>query len=58
MSSFLAPSYLTCPFSCFLANEIPPDGATEAAAAGLDFLPSCIVPLACGAVEFTGTEIA
>ena len=43
MSSFLALRDFTCPLSCFLAKEMPPDGAIEAGCA-TGFFPSCILP--------------
>lgn len=44
MSSFLALSDLTCPFSYLRANEMPPAGIVDTAAGC--FLPSYILPLA------------
>jgi hypothetical protein len=55
MSSFLALSDLTCPPSCFLANEIPPEGATDYV---YYFFPSCMLPGFAAADYATGTEIA
>ena len=60
MSSFFAPSYLTYPLSCFLANDRPPDGAAEAACIAFVFLPSYIAELLAGytLLELFWTEIA
>ena len=63
MSSFLAPSCLTWPLSCFLAKVMPPVGLAEAACIGLIFFPNCMLPLAgaeppAAADEFTGTDMA
>ena len=60
MSSFFAPSYLTYPLSCFLANDIPPVGAAEAAYIAFVFLPNCMAELLAGyeLPELVGTEIA
>ena len=58
MSSFFAPSYLTYPLSCFLANDRPPEGAAEVACSAFVFLPNYIAELLAGYDEFTWTEIA
>ena len=60
MSSFFAPSYLTYPLSCFLANDRPPDGAAEAACIAFVFLPNYIAELLAGyeVLELFWTEIA
>ena len=42
ISSFFAFKDLTAPLVYFLANDIPPDGATAVAAFAAGFLPSCI----------------